>query len=932
MVVLLVKVVAAVETATQCDILKMEEPGGSVIIVTDDNSRSCLFRKVVESGVPETKTELSDFDEELIGDVAKEGFPAGKFHSSGTFLEDREFVNGDVGIGAAVQCDIMKIKGDGDDEMVEVEVVDENLTIRYFRKIVSSGNTSSQTDFSEFDDDVDKTETSVQCNIMEKKARDGEEIIEIVDEGFGTYCFVSEQNKRVAAEHDASVQTDFQEFGEELDKNETETSVQCEIMKTKTCNDVETVEIFDENSKCWRFRKVLESRDIAVQSEAVGHTTQVLPGTRSRLVTEENLVGKLGVHDHVEVLGIDLGVQCNIMEIKYLDDKEFLNVLHESGIWRFKKVAESCDSDAQTDFVEFQTLNDDVDGEKASERDEENVEEKHVGEKSEKSLVCAEKSWKDFVVERDLRGVTTPLDCVVYEKEDVLVVICESSRRLYREVPNSVAHVHGQQVLLCNGNDDIFAKNESSKDEVRKDVVKVEVGVQCNMLEEVACHQLLVTEATDRPVDASAKSSSLASSPGFYPNYTKDFEQSAFHPGGADVTQVTQEQNRRCSAEVDLLNDLHCDHPELVRPLTQPERHPPFEKTANGVYRYQSSNSIRDISTQCPDDSEGTQMTQTSCLYCGHAKLPAVDCGVQCEFADLLCSVSGITDLSDMTDIPSIFQETGDDSLMKEVMELAKECNQNDALIDQHLNDVVQSQECYEEFQEEFQEEEEAIDVGVQCDILTTPALCDQETQCMMDGSDVDILVTVERGDKEVPSEFYENNDQEFKNVESEQVFGLERLKAVDEEEEFCGENAGDIEEKKDQLVYRDLYSEISNSEARDEILDLDNMSMNCSGNSENSYDEILDLDNISMNCSGNSENSYDEITAGKKREGMRKVDKDKEFCENLDKAVQCNLLDVSQGSVLKCLYEVKIKFVLFEKNKGISSTVFPYLTSWLRY
>ena len=96
MVVLLVKVVAAVETATQCDILKMEEPGGSVIIVTDDNSRSCLFRKVVESGVPETKTELSDFDEELIGDVAKEGFPAGKFHSSGTFLEDREFVNGDV--------------------------------------------------------------------------------------------------------------------------------------------------------------------------------------------------------------------------------------------------------------------------------------------------------------------------------------------------------------------------------------------------------------------------------------------------------------------------------------------------------------------------------------------------------------------------------------------------------------------------------------------------------------------------------------------------------------------------------------------------------------------------------------------------------------------------------------------------------------------
>ena len=931
------EVVTGIESAVQCNIMEMKLLyGGEIIEVVDENLRNCIFRKVVPSSDLEVQTDFSELFDKMDNESER-----ANCHDSvsgvelGEFTPDcQELYNVNAGVEKAVQCDIIEMKVQGYDVVVEIH--DGNLRNCRFKKCTESHVKSVQTDFPEFGDYVDKSETerAVQCDIMVVRTHSGEETIEIHDENFRNCRF-----RKVGTVHDTSVQTDFSELDKDLSKNETETGVQCNLeMKTNDGNEV--IEILDENLKSWQYRT--KSCDITVQSEAAEfheHVSDIQPRGRTEFYTDQDFEEDLKIHENVEsVPGIESAVQCNIMDFKSFGGDKIIEIYHESGCGRFKEVVSSRDSATQTDFLEFGIFDDETEGEEGRETGEECVKEKHDRECSEKSLLG--RTWKTLIKERELDEDVRPLDCVVYEQKDLLVVICESSRRYCKEVYVRDNVEEDSTTLFSNSNENMLGGADDTPttdgDGTSKCHAKCDVGVQCNIAG--GGESLQSSNLAKQTVDTSTQYlSSAVSAPEFQSNDTRDINQLAFmsRSDGKILPRNIQDQSTQRFVGGELGDD--CDGEHVGRDLPGS-----MQQTVNiSEHVYQAFKKTRNVDIQCPENGHSSSRKIISCLYCGRNNVTLVDSGIQCDFAELLSSGSGTFDTPGTSGLSSIFQGTDEDSLIKEVMELAKECSQNDVLIDRHLTEVVKSQEFYSEFQEE--EGLDTIDASVQCDMIVIPQLCDKGAQCIMGesvGEDERMEACVERGTQCIPTNGnYSSRESKLWEISRDVSLQCSLLKWIqttdqatqwdtpdvcldnsthaekgvlcnilvstetcdkeiqyivcekdDEElEEGLGQqdNFGPEDEKdnveyKDQVVYRDLYNEISNFEVHEELLDAENISLNFP-------DEF----------SRNSENSYDEIVIDNNPEEQWKVPKDsitqcdfRELNEKSDKSIQCNLLD----------------------------------------
>ncbi|XP_046851541.1 uncharacterized protein LOC124444902 isoform X3 [Xenia sp. Carnegie-2017] len=103
------------------------------------------------------------------------------------------------------------------------------------------------------------------------------------------------------------------------------------------------------------------------------------------------------------------------------------------------------------------------------------------------------------------------------------------------------------------------------------------------------------------------------------------------------------------------------------------------------------------------DDCEDSARDQCLCK----------DIAIQCEFAEVL-SFDGL-----VSGLSGDLREDDDESLIKEVMALAKECSQNDLLINQHFYEVVKQQEILTPLQETLGRDfsRDTKDMQTQCEL-----------------------------------------------------------------------------------------------------------------------------------------------------------------------------------------------------------------------
>lgn len=574
----------------------------------------------------------------------------------------------------------------------------------------------------------------------------------------------------------------------------TNTCSQCNILEMESFNGETFVKFDDNGSDLCKFKKVMDSVNIGIQ--AVAEEVSFTRKKERRLSREETWTEHR--KDSGSCEGVNSAVQCNIIEI--LTHEEEILFINEFKTLRFKKVPVLRDIAAQTDmnendseavndyFIEDETMDDDVvsndiitdnisnevisadaicNDVNVANVDEDGVREKHDGEPSEKTLRGL--GWKDLVDGSELGDDAKVLDCVVYEKEDVFIVICESYRKYCKEISSNDYTFDfdddGDETLeICqekqinNINDttsdntvhgDVDYKLTSDGDDRKEDgddpeatqqvpvssktvmemrnIEKVEIGIQYenqeddyNTIVDQKCPHCLkplsaLSEIGKRMTDNRNENLFLS----------EEFDDSMLY------SQVNEDEPLAgidTDDKLDLMDELRSDEIEFA-----------FREMCDVAVQYDlqdsnnfspevvkclccghSKNSCSDVAIQCEindilssDVHEGPDLlsSDVSCLRCGKSKTLCNDIAVQCEFADLLSSSNGMLD--EISEISGVFQEDEGESLIKEVMALAKECSENDALIDQHLSEVVRGQDLFNHIQDvEDYDDEEGSDEG----------------------------------------------------------------------------------------------------------------------------------------------------------------------------------------------------------------------------
>ena len=551
---------------------------------------------------------------------------------------------------------------------------------------------------------------------------------------------------------DVEVQTDFQEFAEDVSVQKIETAVQCStnlpaVERSAQCNilEIETpggdmiIKLDADNFGVLKFKKIKKCKDTGIQvvPDEVNNTSdleRVLPDNQTSLHDTRNC-------------GINKNVQCNIIEI-LTHQEEILEIFTEFKTRCFKEIPISSNVSVQTEIdvtdndvivsdTTVAVMSDDVNSDDVKDDVMCNeVREKHDGEVSEKTLLGL--GWKDFVDGSELGDDAKHLDCIVYEKEDVFIVICESYRKYCKEISSDdytfdfdndaacdevetyaedemkyplseitsndytiVDKVDSQRNLDVDDSENIFAGTEHVPPRVKtaeeEDVETCDIGIQCND-KEGEC--VTVDEVILGTCPHCLKS--LSASPEYMMLLGNNTEgESNSFPGGADRSMLYSQFN---VAEMDEDDEL-----ELIDECQLPDDFGFREMCDFSVQCVLDKNtddlshsfSCRDIGIQhelrdvLSSDDTTCSVKNISCLSCGHRLPSCSEKGIQCEFADLLSSSNGMLDMAD-----GVLQEDEGESLIKEVMALAKECSQNDALIDQHLSEVVRGQGLFCQIQD----------------------------------------------------------------------------------------------------------------------------------------------------------------------------------------------------------------------------------------
>jgi hypothetical protein len=469
--------------------------------------------------------------------------------------------------------------------------------------------------------------------------------------------------------------------------------------------------------------------------------------------------------------GVDSSVQCNILNI-LTHDEEILEIFNEFKNLRFKKIPISNDIAVQTDmrkwdinnedmvediisddFISNDVMNDDVRLADVipnkviavvPDVEEDGVREKHDGEASEKTLLGL--GWKDFVDSSELGADVKLLDCLVYEKEDVFIVICESYRKYCKEIsssdytfdfddvgdditddileiPLNAQTKHSANVFIrdntildqpdckmgsesvdCEATDKNFQNLDNNKNVSRAneqaavlsktvtDIEKCEIGIQCDIREnERIGENTSETRSLSRDVD------------GLLGSHEGGEEATGLSDDdGADLIEEFQPKTSDFAFREMCDSAVQCD----LRDVLDHSRCP---------YCGHCKTSCSDFAVQCEFENiltnfhEGFDRSSSEIPHlcsCGQSKTScSSDVAIQCEFLDLLSSSNGM--LGEISEIPVVLQEDDGESLIKEVMALAKECSQNDALIDQHWNEVVKGQGLFNLIQDDENNDED---------------------------------------------------------------------------------------------------------------------------------------------------------------------------------------------------------------------------------
>ena len=577
----------------------------------------------------------------------------------------------------------------------------------------------------------------------------------------------------------------------------TETSSQCNILQIEGFNGGMTVKFGDHSSDICKFKKVMESKDIGIQLLPDEFGKKPLPKDETLLDNEK--------HSYNDT-GVDSAVQCNIIEI-LTHEEEILEIFNDFQSLRFKKIPITNDGAVQTDIQEYGIINndevvsdvmgddvvvndvliddvmkdddvvndvigDDVMCNKAigivPEVEEDGVREKHDGEPSEKTLMAL--GWKDFVDSSDLGVDAKFVDCIVYEKEDVFIVICESYRKYCKEISSNDYTFdsddditsepletrledetkHSSNDIICDNtvldklDFKIVGENDysegagtnfetlnldcnknvpkaieqaavSSKTVVERSIEKCEIGIQCDSQEDE-----YVTNVGGRcPHCMKPITNNASENRSFSGDIDGSMLYSEFNEG-EDVT------GRDGDNEVDLIEGFRpvgvdFAFREMCDFGVQCGQHDVINHASKNVpclYCGHSKSSCSDIAIQCEStdilssdvhNGLSPSLNDISCLFCGQFKTLCSDASIQCEFSDLLSSSNGM--LGEISEIPVVLQEDEGESLIKEVMALAKECSKNDALIDQHLNEVVRGQGLFNQIQD-GEIDDEDVDQG----------------------------------------------------------------------------------------------------------------------------------------------------------------------------------------------------------------------------
>ena len=514
---------------------------------------------------------------------------------------------------------------------------------------------------------------------------------------------------------------------------------QCNILEVDSFSGETFIKFHDNGSDLCKFKRVLDSKDVGIQ--VVADDVSFTSKTGRRLSKEETSTERR--KDAWSFHGVNKSVQCNIIEI--LTQEEEILFVNELKTLRFKKIPVLIESAVQTDMAKndfiAKVVNDDVTGNDAIGNDvvgnnvmmdnnndlisadvicndvnvanvtieDDGVREKHDGEPSEKTLRGM--GWKDSVDGSELGDDAKVLDCIVYEKEDVFIVICETYRKYCKEISSndytfdfdedddedletcseeqlidrndtaiSDTTVYGD--MDCKMASEGSYRAEDGKDvyevtqhvpasskTVMRNIQKVEIGIQCENQEDE--YNTTIDEKCPHCLK------SLSDSPKFEKDMTDNRNENCFVPTEVDDSMLHSQLNQdKYIAETDTGNKL-----DMIDEFQSEEIEFDFREMCDVAVQY---------------DEQDNNNSNGLCRRCHQSKTLCNDIGIQCEFADLLSSSNGMLD-----EIKSgVFEEDEGESLIKEVMALAQECSQNDALIDQHLSEVVRGQDLFNQIQD----------------------------------------------------------------------------------------------------------------------------------------------------------------------------------------------------------------------------------------
>lgn len=471
-----------------------------------------------------------------------------------------------------------------------------------------------------------------------------------------------------------------------------EASSQCNILEFSKPSGDMIVQFDNDGFEICTFKKVVESKEAEVQIDADDDSWTIiseesLPEERTRL--DSHSKGMLRCN------GVDSAVQCNIIEILTCE-QEILEIFNERKSLVFKKVSRSIETGVQTDLQGYQYVDDDgplicdvglkndlicnniavddhvmsdlgvVSDDVMANITKDDVKEKHDGEVSEKSLLKL--GWKDFVDGADLGEDAKLLDCVVYEKEDVFIVICEFDRKYCKEISSNdytfdsdddVSDVTEEQfkhawkeILSDNADDELCTASETiSQEKTVRSIVDSNMAVESGYSESFHTVKLSRTNNFLEPNDVQVSSGVIDKiscendvayenlnfgaktnventcprclrlvnvSPGIDTAAISNISEDRSFSGGVDGMEPRFNRDDEVKAtdnDVDFIGE------------TQPE--------SNGF----SFREMSDVAVQC-NLYDVINFSQKDILLCGNSKPSSSDVAIQCEVTVALASNS----------------------------------------------------------------------------------------------------------------------------------------------------------------------------------------------------------------------------------------------------------------------------------------------------